>query len=178
MANMAAFWESVYNEGSFVSPLWSIPGFLISYCVPDFMHTCCLGILQYLSGNVMFELFRSLNGTYKNWTHACGLLENMMKLGAKSIGIDVPFHNLTIGMIIPAAKGKPKMKLKAAEGRYFLRVLHVMLRDFFDKSESHDILRFNCVDALVQVYREMDHWGDGGVSSVRMATLSRKHLLL
>ena len=81
---MATFWEDVFKEEAYCSPIWAIPGFLISYCAPDFMHTSCLGIVQYLNGNVMWELSRELGGNYSTWVHACGCFENTMKLAAKS----------------------------------------------------------------------------------------------
>eukprot|EP00974_Lingulodinium_polyedra_P093019 9012835-Lingulodinium_polyedra.AAC.1 len=60
---MADFWQDAYERGDRPSPIWQIPGFIIRYCVPDFMHVSCLGIVQYLTGNVMRELFRELGGT-------------------------------------------------------------------------------------------------------------------
>jgi hypothetical protein len=143
---MSSWWARVFSEGNYVSPIWTIPGFKISFCSPDFMHTSCLGILQYLDGNIMWELFRELGGTQRSWTHACGLLENMMKVAAKTLGLASPFHSLTIGMVRPS-KSKPKMKLKAAEGRHFLTVLRHMLANFF-----RVLTRTMCCDSIAWMH--------------------------
>ena len=70
------------------------------------------------------------------------------------------------------------MKLKAAEGRHFLPVLRYMLQHFFENESEHAKLRFQCVDALNNVYLELGAWKDGGESSVCIGQLARKHLLL
>ena len=141
------------------SPIWSIPGFIVQYCVPDFMHTSCLGILQYLNGNVMWELFVELGGTYRGWSQACALLENMVRLASMPLGQPHPFHSLSIGMIRPTATGKPKMKLKAAEGRKLLPVLHYMWSHFCPVADAHSRMRLQCVAALLSLYSELDSWG-------------------
>ena len=64
MTTMSSFLEDMMKGTTHTSPRWSIPGFIAQYCVPDFMYTSCLGILQYLNGNVMWELFVELGGTY------------------------------------------------------------------------------------------------------------------
>ena len=66
---MSQFWEEVHAEGRRPSPIWQIPGFLTQYCVPDLMHVSCLGIVQYLSGNVMWELLTSMGGEHPQPRH-------------------------------------------------------------------------------------------------------------
>jgi len=177
MVGMSSFWAEVFQDGVYVSRTFAIPGFSVSFCRADFMHTCCLGILQYLSGNVMWELFLELRGSQSNWIRACGLLENMMKVAAKSLGRQPPFHSLTVGMLRANTTSKPKMKLKAAEGRYFLPVLHTMLTKFFPCQTQHAKTRLWCAEALLSVYSELDSWVEG-VSTIRLGQFGRKHLLL
>ena len=178
--SMRDFWEEQQQRGAHPSPIWQIPGFMISYCVPDFMHVCCLGILQYLTGNVLFELFREVGGTMDRPIKAVGILQNMIKLSAKAIGMQKsPVNKLTRGMFC-TDKGKPKMRAKAAQGRYFLKVLHYLLGNLVARTTDHAQLRYNCVSALLEVYNEMevDTWKDDGSSSCKVADKGRQHLLL
>jgi hypothetical protein len=80
-------------------------------------------------------------------------------------------------MLRANTKSKPKMKLKAAEGRYFLPVLHTMLTKFFPCQTQHAKTRLKCAEALLSVYSELDSWVDG-VSTIRLGQFGRKHLLL
>lgn len=181
MMTMGQFWADVYEEGTHLSPIWQIPGFLTQYCIPDFMHVSCLGVVQYLSGNVMWELYKEMGGTTSNSIHICGLLQNMVDASSKALGMEKPFSNLSITMIKPShpsTNTKPKMRLKAAKGRHFVKVLYHMLQNFFPASSDHDELRENCVKALVKVYEEIDNWTDDGSSSLNIATHGRRHLLL
>jgi hypothetical protein len=178
MVDDATFWEMAAHGPQFRSTIWSIPGFSIRFCRPDFMHSCCLGILQYMLGNIMFELFQSLGGTFLKHQHACGLLENIMKLAAKELQVPPPFNSLTLGMFRGAPSKRPRMKLKAAEGRYFLPVLLLMLSKMFGLGTSHEILRYQCADALNNVYLELKNWIPGGTSLQRLGHFGRQHLIL
>ena len=92
-------WELEHASGGFISPIFAIPGFSISYCQPDFMHTCDMGIVQYCTGNCMWEVFLELHGVRTRSTVACAKLENMVKLASKALGTEVPFQGLTVNMI-------------------------------------------------------------------------------
>ena len=103
----------------------------MDYCRPDFMHTCCLGVVQSVCGSIMWELFKDLDGTYHKPRDICANLLAMVKLASKSMRLpEAPFSDLTVGMIRPRLTKKPAMQLKAAEGRIFVPVLCVMLADF------------------------------------------------
>ena len=104
-----------------------------------------------MNGSVMWELFVELGGNYRGWSQACALLENMMRLASRSLGQPHPFRRLSIGMIRPAATGKPKLKLKAAEGRTLLPVLHYMLSRFSPVADAHSRMRLQCVAALLSL---------------------------
>lgn len=174
---MSAFWAAALAGTQYLSPLFDCPGFTIHYCIGDLMHISCLGILQYLLGNILVELFKDLHGVYTNSQYACGQLENMMRLVAKDMGVDPPFHTLTLPMFYNVSKGKPKLKLKAAEGRHFLPIAKKMLETCFDCTSPHARLRLTCAAELCFVYQELEQWEDGGVSSARLALHGRRHLL-
>ena len=70
------------------------------------------------------------------------------------------------------------MKLKAAEGRYFLRVLEYVLRKLVPCDTAHRKLRLQCVQALLKVYQEIDSWNNDGSSSAAVSDWGRRHLLL
>ena len=79
------------------------------------MHTCCLGIVQYLNGNCVWEMFEAMGGTMTRHVATCGKLTGLIKMFAKKAGVENPVSNLTIGMV-RSADGKPKLKLKARGG--------------------------------------------------------------
>jgi hypothetical protein len=178
MVDEASFWHEVCHGTQFCSTIWSIPGFCIQQCRPDFMHSCCLGILQYLQGNVIYELFIYLGGSFANWQSTCSILENMMRSASKDLNVQPPFNRLTVGMFRANASKAPKLKLKAAEGRHFLPVLKHMLAQHFPLESDHERLRYQCLDSLHDVYLQLNNWVAGGPSAVKIGQHGRKHLLL
>ena len=48
----------------FISRIWTIPGLNLQCIRPDWMHMCCLGVLQYLIGNCLWECFVDLGGVF------------------------------------------------------------------------------------------------------------------
>ena len=85
MTTMPKFWEEVYSCGAFCQPhmLYSWISYL--WCIPDFMHTACLGIVQYASETACG------GGVHSRPTKACGLLNNMITIASKSLGVPKPF---------------------------------------------------------------------------------------
>ena len=107
-----------------------------------------------------------------------GVLENLCRLAAKQVGEESsPLNHLTMGMII-GKKSKPKLKLKAADGRHFLRVLLFLLQNLVSNTTDHTRFRINCVSAIVRVCDQIADWKDGGVSSVVVSDWGRRHLIL
>ena len=165
----------------FRSALFAFPGMQLKYLSIDLMHASCLGILQYLLGNVFFELSCSLGGNLTGDSdktiHAMKMLMLQIRIAAKTLGIPVPIQYLSFAMIKAQGKG-PKMKLKAAEGRYMLQILRVMLRDFHSPPRTpRETTRFACVGYLAQVYDELPVWDpDGSPDAIRMAGL--RHITL
>ena len=94
----------------------------------DWMHLADLGILQPCLGNVFSELWRGLGGTRSKPSLACDKLLNLLKVAAKDLGTVVPVADLTLGMFHVAEKKRPKLKTKAAEGRYMLPIVHRLLQ--------------------------------------------------
>ena len=62
----STFLDEIMNTGGFISQIWSIPGFTINGCIPDFMHCVDLGITQSVCGNITWELIRWLGAATKN----------------------------------------------------------------------------------------------------------------
>ena len=60
METMTSLWERCYNTGQHISAVFQIPGLRICHILPDLMHVCCLGVLQYAQGNAMWEVFASI----------------------------------------------------------------------------------------------------------------------
>ena len=93
---MSDFWASAREH--YDSRIWQIPGFSLSYIRPDWMHVSCLGILQYLTGNVLWELFTALGGVFSRPGSACSKLENIAAVFARSLNIEKPFTEGSLGL--------------------------------------------------------------------------------
>lgn len=178
LVDALTFWEQAAHNRRYISSAWSIPGFSISLVRPDFMHTVCLGVLQYLGGNVMYDCFRALGGTWENSRAAVSKLEAIVKTMARQLAVPPPFHCLTIGMFRSSGAQKPKLKLKAAEGRYCLPLVRHMLEHCFPTDTLYAKTRLLCVGHLCKCYAELDNWVDGGESRLRLASHARKHVVL
>ena len=172
----STFLDEIMNTGGFISQIWSIPGFTINGCIPDFMHCVDLGITQSVCGNITWEIIRWLGGSYNNWQTACGLLLNMVALASKNPDVPKPFNTLTIGMVLSKAGGKPQMKLKAAEGRHSVPVLKRIVQHFLPMDGPHALLRYQCLDALHSVYLDLEHWQPS--SPMNFEKHMQQHLLL
>ena len=174
---MPEFWASVAAKEQFASGIWSLPGFDLSYCRPDFMHTCCLGIVQDLAGNILWDLFKSLKGTFRQPDGACSKLLNMIKICSHELQAEAPLNNLTVFMIRGAANKKPKLKAKAAENRRLVPVLRLMLQKCFEVATPYEVKRLQCLEAMCKIYEEMASWVQG-VSHIKLQKLARQHLVL
>ena len=107
-------------------PLLGLPLFTIACIAADLMHAGDLGVVQYLLGNVLFDIFRELGGTEDNFTMALAHINFLMLICSRALEMALPVTEITMGMI--RAKGsKPKLKVKAAEGRNTLKVVAYML---------------------------------------------------
>ena len=109
---MAKYWTRSKWEKVFVSQIWGIPGFHILAVEPDFMHTCCLGALQSLQGNILWELFSSLGGTLTTHRPALAKLLSMIQAASRRLEVEPPINQLSIGMIRSKAKTSRYAKRK------------------------------------------------------------------
>ena len=175
--SMSAFNAQLLMDDTWVSSIFTIPGFSLAYVKPDFMHCICLGILGYLEGNVMWELFRQVGGSYSNPRAACATLMNIIKVYSKKLGLEVPFGALTVRMIKATPSKKPRMRLKAGEARYFLPVLTAMLTDAFPVVSPVEQLRLDCCRAMCRMYAVLRRWSPDE-SPGDLERYCRQHLLL
>ena len=137
----------------------------------DFMHVVDLGIAQVLLGNVLFELYEEI-GTNGD---ALGDLLGLIRWAAKQLNMEPPIGKLTLLMFKSPTK-RPKLKVKAAECRHLVPIVHKMLT-LFPMGSEHSRMRFSCVGLLVDIYKEFDTW-DAAKSPARIATAGRKHCIL
>ena len=172
---MALFLASASFGEQYLSRIFSIPGFELSMVLPDWMHTVCLGILQYLEGNVMYECFILLGGRPSNKQEVVSRLFQMVCVVAMDMGLEKPFSALTYTMFKQDQK-KARMRTKATEGRRFLPILIGMLQRFFPCDNERGMLVLQCCQAMCRCYLELRNWTAD--SPIRLERAARQHLLL
>ena len=178
LVSQSQFWEQAQQEGAVVSPIWQFPGFHLSFVRPDWMHCVDLGTLQYLQGNILWELFLALGGRINRSKDACSKLEALLDVAARRLGLARPLHSLTVTMFRSKMASKPKLKIKAAEGRYLLPILRETMATAFDVSTEHQQTRLSCVDSLLECYKILNEWEDLDTPAVSLVRAGRRHLLL
>lgn len=165
--------------GNYVSKLWSIPGFRHVYMMIDLMHTGCLGICQYLLGNVLWELFLEFGGIASDPISAKNVTSQlwcMIRMGSRHMGLkNPPVHYLTMNMF-RAPGCKPKLKTNAAETRHMLKAMFWVLENLVNKDTPHAKLRFDCLRNLHLFYLETENWVDGE-SEARARVYGRNHIV-
>ena len=77
-----------FLSGRYVSKFWSLPGMKYKYLSLDLMHVSDIGILQYLLGNVLWEMFLKLGGVVGTPSRALGLIVTNVKLACRNIGLE------------------------------------------------------------------------------------------
>ena len=165
------------SRDSFTSAFWEIPGTTLATVKADWMHVVDLGVLQSCVGAIVFDLFIELGGSYANPKPACGRLLKLFRSVARDMDCDLPFASLTVHMMRAAWDKKPKMKLKAAEGRYFAPILLQVLKECFATTSSYQLLRIEVLDTLCKCYTLFQNWE--GISSTHQLTrLARRHVML
>ena len=102
---------------------------------------------------------------------------NMLRAMARSLDLEMPFDDLTIGMMKSGAKKPPKLKLKAAEGRYLLPILLELLKNCVESTSAHAVMRLHCVSALNTCYEEMYKWNPSSSPDV-LRRYGRQHLIM
>jgi hypothetical protein len=177
MVTNAAFLLGSVLEGSFLSIIFSFPGFVVSYFIADMMHCGELGVLQYLLGNTLFELFLEIGGLITKPSEAISDLLYLIRVSSKAVGFaKPPICDLTMPMIKVSGKA-PKLKTKAAEGRYLLKAIFFMLDTLLPhEGDPHKETRYHCIRTMHEIYIEMEHWTD--TSPVAIGRLGRQHMAL
>ena len=170
------WWTRARQDGVFVSALWNIPGVILASISSDFMHTGCLGVLQYLLGNICWELVEDMGASFSNSKGQLSNLLFMLRSVAKDTPVKrCPLADLTIQMIKSAADKSPKMKTKAAEGRYLLVIVCALLA-IMPRVSFHDRTRFQCCETMCKIYELMEAWDEQSPPVFRV--LVQRFLLL
>ena len=144
--------------------------------MPDWMHTVCIGVLQYLEGCITWELFVKVGGKVTKPQEALDVLYDMICISAADLGLDRPFAQLTLSMF-RRKKVRPRMALKATEGRMYLPILTYMVVKFFPPADEYERLRLDCLRSMVRCYWELRNWIDAE-SPARLKKEGRKFLIL
>ena len=171
--------QMVLLAGLWISPIFLLAGFRYEFISADLMHCVCLGIVQYMLGNILLELCfgEEMNGLITKPQEVLGDMMVMLRLASKQLKLKkCPIGTLTLGMI--RAEGKPpKLKTKAAEGRRLVPVLRWVLENLFKQDTPHKELRYKCLMHLDELYKSMDV-PDDKFDAKLTSSHGRRHVLL
>jgi len=114
-----------------------------------------------MNGNIMWELFKVYGGTLTKTLEPCARILWLLRTMAKQVGVDCPIAELCLTMF--RAKGesgtkRPKLKLKAADSRYILHLLVLILEKAAPRATQHDQIMYLAAWNLDQCYQEMKRW--------------------
>ena len=140
---------AVLCENKFVSGLFDLPGFLASFITIDVMHCIDLGILQYLLGNVLYEIFIEMGGRITRPGETIADIMILIKKSNRDIGQAAPPINLMSFPMIKADKKEPKLKLKGSEGRNLLPCIVHMCQKYLPPKSAYQSLRLECMMVAV-----------------------------
>jgi hypothetical protein len=162
--------------------MWSIPGMRYAFLTLDDMHIACLGIAQYLMGNVLLELFFRLEGQVGDPAEAISRLLRFTRIAAQNVrakdkqGIAKAVWRLRLNMLKQPGKD-PKFRGKAAETRRMCYCVDFILSDILQPRNDHERQVAQCVKALTNFYREMEDWNPES-SPAQARKFGRQHILL
>jgi len=140
------------------------------------MHCADLGVVQYLVACVLFDVFHEIGGVESRPGDQLSYLLTLIRQAGKTLGFEKPAINKLTMTMIHAPGQAPKMRTKASEGRKLLASLKHMLEHMVPQNDSHQQLRYQCVNHMVLIYDELAAWGAS--SGERVAALGRKALVL
>ena len=169
---------SMYRKLMYRSKIWNVPGFSIHRIKPDWMHVVCLGIIQVLLGNMLWEQLVAFGGIVKKKEANKSALRKLcmtLRICAHRLNCELPFAELTVGMI-RSEYAPPKLKQKAADARHTLPIIHLMFKEFIPMACEHSRTRFRAIDCLLRCYDIMDKW-DNATSPRELKDAGRAHLL-
>ena len=96
----SAYLTSALLTGGFISCVFNLPGFDLSYIVVDLMHTADLGVTQYVLGNVLWEVFQEMGGSREHDKEAIRDILMLIKTASRQLKQkDPPINSLTLNMI-------------------------------------------------------------------------------
>ena len=167
--------ENRLASGSYISQVFSWPGFHFGSIVLDWMHMVDLGCAQQCLGNILFELFKAMDGRIGDPGQVLGRLHTYLGDVAHSLGVQVPFTKLTLTMI-RGEDMKPRLKLKAARTRAMVPLVYGLLETHFPPTGDRELRRFKCLGFLLEAYNELEHWGES--SAQRLTRACQAHVLL
>ena len=164
----------------YISGIYSLPGFDHKYNTVDLMHSSDLGILLYLLGNVLFEVFREMGGLITRPDDVVNEMCLMLRQASKSIKQDqVPIRRISFAQVRKNAQSGPKLKVKAAEARILLPCVAYMLANYMPCVTDHDKLRCACVHELMHMYNDLYIWRDTGAKmNLEVAKHGQQHCIL
>jgi len=164
--------QFVFAPQGYFCPIFMLVGFTLAGVIADFMHCSCLGVVPAMLGNVMWELYVQFGSS----PEALSRLVDLIALASRQLGIEPPVRFLTALMLRVDSKA-PKLKLKAAQGRYMVDVVHFILTNLVLPATPYQHTRSQCLTALWEVYKEMKDW-DATRSRHIVAASARRHLIL
>ena len=181
MIDTRTFIKTTLSAGKFLSVVFQWPGFQTLGLVliqADLMHTGCLGVVQYVCGNILYELFLELGGVYSNPLQTMCILETYIRQASKAVGLkQSALSHLTIGMIKAEGRKAPKLKAKAAESRHVLKCVCHILETHHQPKTPYEELRYNCVKNLANFYDELCGWKPG-ISNTDATKYAHRHLIM
>ena len=82
--------------------LFSIPGFKLKYISIDQLHAGDLGVMQFILGNILFDIFVEIGGLLTNPDSALSDIDTWIRLASRQCGMmQPPIGELTLGMVKP-----------------------------------------------------------------------------
>ena len=99
----------------------------------------------------------------------------MADMAAREDGLDRLHFKPTVRKF--RAQNKPKLALKAVDGRHFLPILLKVLQLFFPAGSPRGTVMVGSVDILCDFYKELNTW-DTTASPLRVASMARRHVIL
>ena len=171
------FLQLCFLQGSKVSGLFDILGLRMEHVSIDLMHVGDLGILLYLQGQILYELFIEMGGVFTRKGTTLSDFMDLIRTASPRVGQQrPPINTITIAMIRKEKKA-PQLSAKGAESRHLLPVICYILRHYFPADTPEKLLRLQCVEKPNEMYQTMYVRG-AAFDGEAAARKCREHLVL